>query len=61
MTKLELAKQLIETITNNYDMQQDHENETAVMALLDVLEPKDREQFSKWGFPNQQSSVEDCW
>ncbi|MBC7847240.1 MAG: hypothetical protein H7Y10_12185 [Flavobacterium sp.] len=61
MTKLEFAKQLIETVTNNYDMQQDHENEPAVMALLEVLEPKDKEVFAKWGFPNQQSTVDDCW
>ena len=61
MTKKELAKQIIETITNNHDMQQDHENEPAIMAFLELLEPKDKEVFAKWGFPNQQSSVDDCW
>ena len=31
------------------------------MAFLELLEPKDKEAFAKWGFPNQQSSVDDCW
>jgi len=32
-----------------------------VMALLDALEPRDRESFAKWGYPQDQSTEDDCW
>ena len=58
MTKKELAKQILETIELEGC---GAKSIPSIMALLDTLEPKDREQFAKWGFPEQQSTPEQCW
>lgn len=58
MTKKEFAKQILETVQNNGYVK---ESIPSIMALLDTLEPKDREKFAKWGFPEQQSTPEKCW
>jgi hypothetical protein len=58
MTKEKLAKEIIETIENS-----DSEIDAleSVIILLDVLEPKDRKIFSKWGYENDQTTEEECW
>ena len=61
MTKEELAKQIIETVDNFYDAEDPTTALEGVIALLDTLEPRDRESFAKWGFPNQQSTEDKCW
>ena len=58
MTKEKLAKEIIEAIENS-----DNEIDAleSVIILLDVLEPKDRKIFSKWGYENDQTTEEECW
>ncbi len=61
MTKESLSKQIIETV-NNYN---DEDNPAMVLegviSLLNTLEPIDRERFSKWGLPHEQSTEGECW
>ena len=61
MTKENLAKQIIDTV-NNYN--EEGEQTIAlegVMALLDTLQPRERESFAKWGQPHEQSTEDECW
>jgi hypothetical protein len=61
MTKEGLAKQIIQTVKNCVET---NERELAIEYVtnwLDTLEPKDREGFARWGNPNEQSTIEDCW
>jgi len=58
MTKESLASAIIDSIENHETKDEQIE---AVIALLSILEPKDREQFAKWGYPAQQSTPEECW
>ncbi len=58
MTKENLAKQIIEIVNNYNDTEEALEG---VMALLDTLEPRDKESFAKWGYPHEQSTEDECW
>ena len=62
MTKSEFAKTLI-SMVDNFRFVGDSEIEIheSFMNMLDEIEPKDRERFAQWGYPNQQSTVEECW
>lgn len=39
----------------------DKEIVNELVIFMSVLEPKNRETFSKWGFPKDQSNITDCW
>lgn len=58
MNKKELAIQIRQTVENAYSST---EAENDIIDFLDLLEPKDRERFAKWGNKKQQSTIEDCW
>ncbi|PCH69413.1 MAG: hypothetical protein COC06_07660 [Bacteroidales bacterium] len=62
MTKTEFAKTLI-SMVDNFRFVGDSETEIqkSIMNMLGELKPKDRERFAQWGYPNQQSTPEDCW
>jgi len=63
MTKTHLAKTIVEMVDNFRDAG-DTQSEIieAVESLLDTLEPKDLEQFSKWGQnPDEKSTPAECW
>jgi hypothetical protein len=61
MTKENLAKQIIETVNNYNDAGEPTIALEGVIALLDTLEPRDRESFAKWGHPHEQSTEDECW
>ena len=61
MTKENLAKQIIETVNNCNDAGEPTIALEGVIALLDTLEPRDRESFAKWGHPHEQSTEDECW
>jgi hypothetical protein len=61
MTKENLAKQIIETVKNYNDAGEPTLALEGVIALLDTLEPRDRESFSKWGDSKDQSTEDECW
>lgn len=61
MTKENLAKQIIETVNNYNDVGEPTIALEGVMALLDTLEPRDREKFAKLGYPKDQSTEDECW
>lgn len=58
MTKERLAQRIIEVI-DNFRFVGDTEAEihTAVVALLESLEPKDPVRFESWGFPEDRAVV----
>jgi hypothetical protein len=62
MTKTEFAKTLI-SMVDNFRFVGDSETEIQefIMNMLGELEPKDRDRFAQWGYPNQQSTPEECW
>jgi hypothetical protein len=61
MTKENLAKQIIETVNNYNDAGEPTIALEGVIALLDTLEPRDKERFAKWGQPHEQSTEDECW
>ena len=69
MTKRDLAKLIIEHIENVRFMKESEFSEDnikkeqieGIESLLDTLEPKNRDRFSKWGNHNQQSTAGNCW
>jgi hypothetical protein len=62
MTKKEFSKQVFELVANAIEEQQsDNEIIDDLEILLDTLEPRDRESFSKWGYPNAQTDSSKCW
>ncbi len=61
MTKENLAKQIIETVNNCNDAGEPTIALENVITLLDILEPRDRESFAKWGFPHEQCTEDECW
>lgn len=61
MTKENLAKQIIETVNNYNDAGEPTIALEGVIALLDTLEPRDRESFAKWDYPQDQSTEDECW
>ncbi|SDS12973.1 hypothetical protein SAMN04487764_1521 [Gillisia sp. Hel1_33_143] len=58
MTKRNLAEQILETVYNSENKQ---EGIDGIISLLDVLEPKNKERFSEWGYPEDKSTPEKCW
>jgi hypothetical protein len=62
MTRTDLAKEILATVENLRARSLDN---TVIIedirSLLSQLEPKDRERFAKWGYPNQQSTPDECW
>ncbi len=62
MTKGSLARNIVSIVQNGtFTGDSDKEVTANMEALLDTLEPKDRETFSRWGFPDGISTSEDCW
>ena len=62
MTKKEFAKQVFQLVANSIEEgKSDDEITDDVEIFLDTLEPRDREQFSKWGYPNVQTDASKCW
>lgn len=61
MTKENLAKQIIDTVNNCNETGEPTIALEGVIALLDTLEPRDRERFAKWGYPQEQSTEDECW
>lgn len=61
MTKKDLAKQIVETVNNCNGAGEPTLAVEYVIVLLDALEPRDRESFSKWGDPHEQSTEDECW
>lgn len=57
------AENLMNTVDNSrdYDYATDDQVVEELVKLLELLEPKDRERFCKWGVPKYQVSPEDCW
>lgn len=58
MTKTEFISQIIQTVEN---AESNEEAREGVNSLVNLLEPKDRERFAKWGFKKDQSTPEKCW
>jgi hypothetical protein len=61
MTKRDLAKKIIETL-DNFDFvgASDEKKLESVIGYFYSLVPKDREQFAKWGIPDEQSTPDKC-
>lgn len=62
MTKEQFIDEIVQAIDNN-DLSGSNEMTTTdiLTTMLDCLEPRNRENFSKWGQPHQRSTPEDCW
>jgi len=58
MTKSNFVDLIIEVIENANDKEEAREG---ISALLENLEPIDREQFAKWGYPGDWVIPENCW
>ena len=58
MTKRNLAEQIFET---GYHAENKKEAVNSIISFLDLLEPKDRQKFSEWGFNKDLSTPEKCW
>lgn len=58
MTKSSLAEQILQCTENISEREDQLE---AIISLLDTLEPKDKVNFAKWGFPDQKGEPETCW
>ena len=61
MTKEKLAKIIIETVNNYNEIGEPTIALENILVLLDILEPRDRESFAKWGYPHEQSTEDECW
>ena len=63
MTQKEFASQMLQIIDNSreIDGKSDEEIVKELTLFMSVLEPKNRETFSKWGFEKDQTTVENCW
>jgi hypothetical protein len=63
MTQKEFASQMLQVVDNSREIDGKSNDEIVneLVMFLSVLEPKNRETFSKWGFPKDQSTVTDCW
>jgi len=62
MTKKEFAKQVFQLVKNSIEEEKSDDEITDDLEIfLDTLEPRDREQFSKWGYPNVQVEPSKCW
>ncbi len=62
MYKKRLAEKIIE-IVDNFRSIGDSEQEVleAVESMLNPLEPKDRERFSRWGKSEDRKEPQNCW
>ena len=58
MTKSNFVDLIIEVIENANDKEEAREG---IGALLENLEPIDRERFAKWGYPGDLVIAENCW
>jgi len=62
MTKKEYINQLFQLIKNGFNNRvSDSDFKNDLESFIDVLEPKDRNIFSKWGYPDVQVSPDKCW
>ncbi|MFZ1800661.1 MAG: hypothetical protein WAU24_12420 [Chitinophagaceae bacterium] len=63
MTQKEFASQMLQVVDNSreIDGKSDEEIVKELTMFMSVLEPKNRETFSQWGFPKDKSTVADCW
>ena len=62
MTKKEFSKQVFQLVQNSIEEgKSDDEIIDDLEIFLDTLEPRNREQFSKWGYPNVQTDASKCW
>lgn len=72
MTKRDLAEQILQYVENSVELISecddclatfDDRNDVldGIISLIDTLQPRDIEQFAKWGYPEQQSTAETCW
>ena len=62
MTKREFAKQVFQLVQNSIEEgKTDSEIIDDVEIFLDTLEPRDREMFSRWGYPEVQVEPSKCW
>ncbi len=62
MTKKEYITQLFQLIQNGFNNRiSDNDFKDDLESFIDVLEPKDRDRFSKWGYPDVQVSPNECW
>jgi len=62
MTQQEFSSQILELVDNGrYCGKPDEEVIGDIMLFLNVLEPRDRKDFSKWGYPPHQVDVDRCW
>lgn len=62
MNKKRFAMKMIEIVDNTrFVGESDDEALDAIEALLDTLEPKDRDNFSQWGQPDDRTDPKDCW
>lgn len=62
MTKKDFSKLIFNVVQNLIEEQKsDNEIIDDIEILIDTLEPRDRESFSKWGNPNQRTTENKCW
>lgn len=62
MTKKEFAKQIFELVQNGIDvLKSDDELIDDIEIFIDCLEPRDREQFAKWGYEKDKATLQNCW
>jgi hypothetical protein len=62
MTKKQFSKQVFELVRNGIDFDKSDDEITDDLEIfMDCLEPRDREQFAKWGYEKDQSTPEKCW
>jgi hypothetical protein len=62
MTKKEFAKQVFQLVQNSIEEEKSEvEIIDDVETFLDTLEPRDREQFAKWGHTAVQVEPSKCW
>lgn len=62
MTKKEFAKQVFQLVQNSIEEgKEEREITNDVKIFLDILEPRDRGKFCKWGNPPVQVEPSKCW
>lgn len=62
MTKTKLSENIANTIENMRAIGETKEEIVeAIGNLLTPLQPKDRERFAAWGYPDEKSTPVDCW
>lgn len=62
MTKKELAKQLLQLVKDGIEEEySDVEITDDIEVFIGCLEPRDRNAFANWGYPEQRSTPNECW